>query len=145
MCGAPAEVARLAPAGQLAALERPARGRDAKAKLLYGSALQRLGRPVSAERQFAAAASLAPGDPEAQTAAAVGLFSKAKPELAFSRLGPLAPRFPRSQSVRFHLGELLIWIGQLDKARQELRLAYVAGKTTTLGKTAQAFLAKLPP
>jgi len=140
----PVAVARLSPAHQLAALERAAGGRNVKAKLLYGSALQRLGRPVSAERQFAAAASLAPNDPEAQTAAAVGLFSKAKPEVAFSRLGPLAPRFPRSQSVRFHLGELLLWIGQLDKARQELRLALSEGRTTPLGRTAAEFLAKLP-
>ncbi len=142
--GVPAEIARLSPARQLAALERAARVRDVRAKLLYGSALQRLGRPVSAERQFAAAASLAPSDPEAQTAAAVGLFSKAKPELAFSRLGPLAPRFPRSQSVRFHLGELLLWIGQLDRARQELRLALREGPSTPLGRTAAEFLAKLP-
>jgi tetratricopeptide (TPR) repeat protein len=142
--GVPAEIVRLSPAGQFAALERVARGRDVRAKLLYGSALQRLGRPVSAERQFKAAAGLAAGDPEAQTAAAVGLFSKAKPELAFSRLGPLAPRFPRSQSVRFHLGELLLWIGQLDKARQELRLARREGPSTPLGRTAAEFLAKLP-
>jgi len=142
--GIPAQVARLSPARQLAALERAASGRDVKAKLLYGSALQRLGRPVSAERQFATAASLAPGVAEAQTAAAVGLFSKAKPELAFSRLGPLASRFSRSQSVRFHLGELLLWIGQLDKARQELRLARREEPSTPLGRTAAEFLAKLP-
>jgi predicted Zn-dependent protease len=142
--GLPAEVVGLSPARQLAALERAARGKEAKAKLLYGSVLQRLGRPVSAERQFAAASRLAPGDAEAQTAAAVGLFSKAKPELAFSRLGPLAPRFPRSQTVRFHLGELLLWIGQLDKARQELRLARREGPSTPLGRTAGEFLAKLP-
>jgi len=142
--GLPAELVGLSPARQLAALDRAARGNDAKAKLLYGSVLQRLGRPVSAERQFAAASRLAPGDAEAQTAAAVGLFSKAKPELAFSRLGPLAPRFPRSQTVRFHLGELLLWIGQLDKARQELRLARREGPSTQLGRTAAEFLAKLP-
>jgi predicted Zn-dependent protease len=142
--GVPAQVARLSPASQLAALERAARDPDVKAKLLYGSALQRFGRPVSAERQFATAASLAPGDPEAQAAAAVGLFSKANPELAFSRLGPLAPRFPRSQSVRFHLGELLLWIGQLDKARHELRIARREGPSTPLGRTAAEFLAKLP-
>jgi tetratricopeptide (TPR) repeat protein len=141
--GIPAPVVRLSPAGQLGALQRAARGRDVKAKLLYGSALQRLGRPVSAERQFATAARLTAGDPEAQTAAAVGLFSKAKPEVAFSRLGPLASRFPRSQSVRFHLGELLLWIGQLDKARQELRLALSEGPSTPLGRTAAEFLAKL--
>jgi predicted Zn-dependent protease len=142
--GLPAQVVGLSPARQLVALGRAARGKDVKAKLFYGSVLQRLGRPVSAERQFAAASRLAPGDAEAQTAAAVGVFSKAKPELAFSRLGPLAPRFPRSQTVRFHLGELLLWIGQLDKARQELRLARREAPSTPLGRTAAEFLAKLP-
>jgi predicted Zn-dependent protease len=139
----PASIARLSPPSQLAALERGSREGGVQGKLLYGSALQRLGRPVSAEREFAAAVRLAPNDAEAQVAAAVGLFSKAKPALAFSRLGPLAPRFPRSQSVRFHLGELLLWIGQLQKAGQELRLAYGEGKTTLLGRTSRQFLAQL--
>jgi tetratricopeptide (TPR) repeat protein len=137
-----ASIARLSPPRQLAALKRGSRD-SARGKLLYGSALQRLGRPVSAEREFAAAARLAPNDAEAQVAAAVGLFSKAKPALAFSRLGPLAPRFPRSQSVRFHLGELLLWIGQLNKAGQELRLAYREGGTTLLGRTSREFLGQL--
>ena len=139
----PASIARLSPPRQLAALERGSREGGVRGKLLYGSALQRLGRPVSAEREFAAAARLAPNDAQAQVAAAVALFSKAKPALAFSRLGPLAPRFPRSQSVRFHLGELLLWIGQLQKAGQELRLAYGEGKTTLLGRTSRQFLAQL--
>jgi tetratricopeptide (TPR) repeat protein len=140
----PPSVARLSPPQQLAALERGSRSGGVGGKLLYGAALQRLGRPVSAEREFAAAARLAPNDAEAQVAAAVGLFSKAKPAVAFSRLGPLAPRFPRSQSVRFHLGELLLWIGQLKKAGEELRLASGEGKTTLLGKTSRQFLAQLP-
>ena len=139
----PASIARLSPPRQLAALERGSREGGVRGKLLYGSALQRLGRPVSAEREFAAAVRLAPNDAQAQVAAAVALFSKAKPALAFSRLGPLAPRFPRSQSVRFHLGELLLWIGQLQKAGQELRLAYGEGKTTLLGRTSRQFLAQL--
>ena len=139
----PASIARLAPPRQLAVLERGAREGRVRGKLLYGSALQRLGRPVSAEHEFAAAARLAPNDAEGQVAAAVGLFSKTKPALAFSRLGPLASRFPRSQSVRFHLGELLLWIGLLDKARGELRLAYAAGPTTILGRTAHQFLLQL--
>jgi tetratricopeptide (TPR) repeat protein len=140
----PASIARLSPPKQLAALEGGSRADGVRGKLLYGSALQRLGRSVSAEREFAAAARLAPNDAEAQVAAAVGLFSKAKPAAAFSRLGPLAPRFAHSQSVRFHLGELLLWIGQLKKAGQELRLAYGEGKTTVLGKTSRQFLAQLP-
>ena len=31
---------------------------------------------------------------------------------SFSRLGPLVKTFPRSQTVRFHLGLLLAWTGQ---------------------------------
>jgi tetratricopeptide (TPR) repeat protein len=136
----PPEIARLPAPRQLAALAQDARRPSVHAKLLYGSALQRLGRPVSAEEQFTAAVQLAPGDAEALVAAAVGRFSKANPSLAFSRLGPLAPRFPHSQSVRFHLGELLLWIGQVGKAKQELRLAVDEGRSTPLGKSAATFL-----
>jgi tetratricopeptide (TPR) repeat protein len=141
---APASIATLPASRQFAELARAARGGDVRAKLLYGAALQRLGRSVSAEREFAAAARLAPSDAEAQTAAAVGRFSKAKPALAFSRLGPLAVRFPRSQSVRFHLGELSLWVGLLQEARRQLSLAYAEGRQTTLGKSAKEFLARLP-
>jgi tetratricopeptide (TPR) repeat protein len=137
----PPEIARLSPPKQLAAL---ARARDVRARLLYGAALQRLGRSLSAEREFATAARLAPTDAEAQAAAAVGRFSKAKPAASFSRLGPLARRFPQSQSVRFHLGELLIWIGQLREARRQLDLAVRAGPSTPLGQTARQFLNQLP-
>lgn len=140
----PASIARRSPPGQFAALARASRGGSVHAKLLYGSALQRLGRSVSAEREFAEAARLAPSDAEAQAAAAVGLFLKAKPALAFSKLGPLAVRFPRSQSVRFHLGELSLWVGLLQEARRQLSLAYAEGPQTTLGKTAREFLSRLP-
>ena len=135
----PASVARRSPPRQLAALARGAGG-GVRGKLLYGSALQRLGRSVSAEREFAAAARVAPDNAEAQTAAAVGLFSKANPALAFSRLGPLAPRFPRSQTVRFHLGLLLIYFGDLPRARHELGLARAEGPRTRLGKRAETLL-----
>jgi tetratricopeptide (TPR) repeat protein len=141
--GIPASIARLSPPRQLAAFARAARADDVDAKLLYGSALQRLGRSVSAEREFAAAARLAPNDPEARVAAAVGRFSKARPQDAFSRLGPLAPRYPHAQTVRFHLGELLLWIGELKQARVELRLAYAEGRQTSLGRTANEFLKRL--
>ena len=116
---------------------------DWRAKVLYGVALQRLERPVSAERQFAAAAALAPGEPEARVAAAVGLFDKERPSLAFSRLGPLSQTFPRAQTVRFHLGLLLLWIGQVQTAKKELRLARAEGPKTLLGSQAEALLARL--
>src|SRR5262249_18040962 len=71
---APPELAKLSAPRQLAFLAARARSRGAHAKILYGAALLRLGHTVSAEREFAAAAALAPNDPDARTAAAVGLF-----------------------------------------------------------------------
>ena len=117
------EVTRLRPARQLAALERKARRPDVHAKLLYGVALQRLERPLSARKQFAAAARLTPQNPEALVADAVGRFDKARPQQAFSRLGPLTRRYPRAATVRFHLGLMLLWLSELDEARRQLRLA----------------------
>ena len=140
---APRRIEALQPTAQVAALERAAQGGGAHAKILYGVVLQKLGRPVSAEREFAAAARLSPSDAEAQAAAAVGLFDKANPSKAFSRLGPLVRVFPRAQTVRFHLGLLLIWIGDVSKARQELRQARAEGPETPLGHQAATLLSAL--
>jgi tetratricopeptide (TPR) repeat protein len=135
-------IARLDPARQLAALERAARRRDVHAKLLYGLALQRIERPASARREYAAAARLAPRDPEALVADAVGRFDKANPSLAFSRLGPLARRYPQSPSVRFHLGLLLLWIGRPEDAKRQLTLASRA-KRSVLAREARRLLTRL--
>jgi tetratricopeptide (TPR) repeat protein len=105
--------------------------------LAEGSALQAALRPRSAERVFAEAARLAPGDAEAQVAAAVGLYDKDHPERAFSRLGPLVRRFPHAQTVRFHLGLLLIYLRQFPQARRELALAVAEGARTRLGERAR--------
>jgi tetratricopeptide (TPR) repeat protein len=129
---------------QVAALRRDAaRGGGAHAKLLYGTALQQLSRPVSAEREFAAAARLAPDDPDARVAAAVGLFDKANPSRAFSRLGPLTQVFPHAQTVRFHLGLLLVWSAQVREARRQLRLAEAEDPKSLLGRQAASYLAAL--
>lgn len=141
--GPPAAVARLSAPQELAALARAARRPDARAKILYGVALQRLSHRVSAERQFAAAARLAPRDAEAQVAAAVGRFTKDRPEAAFSRLGPLVKTFPKAATVRFHLGLLLLWLGDVPKARSELRQAAAEAPGSPLGREAKSFLARL--
>jgi tetratricopeptide (TPR) repeat protein len=140
---APLRLRVLAPAAQVAALARDARGGGAHARILYGVALQKLGRQRSAERQFAAAARQAPSDPEARVAAAVGLFDKDDPARAFSRLGPLVRSFPHAQTVRFHLGMLLLWLAQVSQARQELRQARAEAPGSPLGHEAAVYLAAL--
>jgi tetratricopeptide (TPR) repeat protein len=136
----PRAIASLPAGRQVAAL---ARSETARGKLLYGVALQRLGRPRSAERAFAAAAALAPQDLEAQVAAAVGRFDKTHPDRAFSRLGPLARRYPRSTTVRFHLGLLLLWLGQVDEAKRQLRLAASSRPKDSLTAESKRLLARL--
>ena len=64
-----------------------------------------------------------PNDVEALVADAVGRYSKESPVAAFSRLGPLSRRFPEAATVRFHLGLLLLWQGDVGAARKQLRLA----------------------
>ncbi len=140
--GAPPAIRELPPAQRLAALARAAATPDAHAKLLYGSALWALERPLSAERQLEAAAKLAPHDPLARTAAAVGAFTKANPVKAFSRLGPLTAVFPHAAVVRFHLGLLLLWNGEHGKAVAQLRLA-AADARSTYAEDARRLLSRL--
>ncbi len=111
--------------------------------LLRGVVLQRAGRQHSAERLYARAARLHPGSDEAHVAEAVGRFDEDDLAASFSRLGPLVRRFPRSQSVRYHLGLLLAWTGQREQAIKEFRLARLRDPKSRLGREAQAFLAGL--
>ena len=135
---------RVLPADRrLAALRRAAAGGGTHAKLLYGVMLQQVGMPVSAEREFAAAAKLAPNDPDARVAAAVGRFDKANPAKAFGTLGPLTRVFPHAQTVRFHLGVLLLWSAQLKEARKQLTLARSEDRGSTLGRQAEQYLQAL--
>ncbi len=140
---APASIRRLPAPAQLRALERGARAGSRNATLLYGVALQRLGKPRSAERVFAGLARRRPRDAEAQVAAAVARFDKAAPAAAFSRLGPLSRRFPRAATVRFHLGLLLLWSGEVEEARRQLRLARVEQPGSAIAGEAKRYLDEL--
>ena len=142
---APAAIRRLTPPVQFATLERRARKGTVADRLFYGVALQRLGRQISAERIYAGAARAAPNDPEARVAAAVGLFDKAQPARAFSRLGPLIRTFPKAATVRFHLGLLLLWSGQVKEARRQLRLVRTVDPGSPLSEVAKRYLELLPP
>lgn len=127
-------------AEQLEALERD---RSVRGRLLYGIALQRLGRPVSARRAFAAAAELAPNDVDALVADAVGRYEKNDPSRAFSRLGPLSRRFAEAATVRFHLGVLLLWQQDVDGARDQLRQAQALEPGSQIAREAGRFLTEL--
>ena len=132
----------LAPAAQLDLLRRGA-AQSADGKILYGVALQRLGRQLSAVRQFDAAVKEEPDDVEAQVAAAVGRFDKARPAEAFSRLGPLTRRFPKSATVRFHLGLMLLWAGEVKEAKRQLLRATRVEPGSRLAREAQRYLDEL--
>jgi len=130
------------PTAQLELLRKGAEA-GVDGKLLYGVALQRLGRQRSARRVFDAAAREAPGNVEAQVAAAVGRFDKARPVDAFSRLGPLTRRFPGKATVRFHLGLLLLWSGEVKEAKRQLVRATRAEPGSPISREAQRYLDEL--
>ena len=133
----------LSPDEQLEALRRQAQDGPLDARLVYGITLQGLGRPVTAREIYSDAADAFPDEPEALVADAVGRFTKERPAEAFSRLGPLSKRFPESASVRFHLGLLLLWQGDVKPARRQLRLARSAEPGSLLARRASLYLDEL--
>jgi len=108
--------------------------------LVEGVLLQRQGHQHSAARVYARVARARPDDAEAQVAVAVARFDEDRLAASFSRLGPLTRRFPRSQSVRYHLGLLLAWTGQRREAVRQFTLARSLGARTRLGMEADTFL-----
>jgi tetratricopeptide (TPR) repeat protein len=139
----PQDVAGLSPLEQLAELERRAEAGNAEDWILYGAALQRAGRSVSARAAFDRAVSLAPQDLEAQTAAAVARFDKDDPAQAFSRLGPLSARYAAEPVVQFHLGLLLLWLSQVEEATRHLEAARDGGAGTVWAEEARRLLDRL--
>jgi tetratricopeptide (TPR) repeat protein len=140
---APPRLDELPPERQLEELRRRADEGGAQEWLLYGSALQRIGRPVSARNAFLRAAELAPDQTIVQVAAAVGRFDKDAPAETFSRLGPLVRAQASAGSVRYHLGLCLSWIGAVEEARQQLRLAVEADDEGFYGGEAERLLERL--
>ena len=128
---------------QLEELRDQARTGGVRANLLYGIALQRVGRMVSARAAFEHARELDGESLEAQVAEAVGRFDKDAPAAAFSRLGPLARDHPNSALVRFHLGLLLLWIRDVEDARKQLQRAAASNRLGFYEKEARTLLSRL--
>jgi tetratricopeptide (TPR) repeat protein len=141
--GRPTGIDRLGPQAQLDELERRAERGGVAEWLYYGSVLQRLGRPLSAQAAFARAAAIDPSSVAARTADALGRFTKNSPAQAFSRLGPLAKENPHAAVVRFHLGLALLWLRDVDEARRQLEAAARDGKRSIYGREAKRLLARI--
>ena len=139
----PRGLRELPPDEQIEALERRARSRGVGANLLYGAALQRAGRPISAAAAFGRALELDGDNLTAQIADAVGRFEKANPSAAFSRLGGLTESHPRSPMLRFHLGFLLLWIGRVEEAQIQLKRAVDANPRGLYAREARKLLSRL--
>jgi tetratricopeptide (TPR) repeat protein len=120
----PRRLVRMSLDERLTTLRRAAEGGgDARDWILYGSALETIGHRESARRAYDRAVEADPDSLEASVASVVARFDKDDPSAAFSRLGPLAAKHPKSALVRFHLGLMLLWLPDLDGARKQLERA----------------------
>ena len=137
------ELRGLSPLRQVEALEARAAEGGAKAWMQYGIALQRVGRPASAQVAFERALEEAPKSLAAQVAVAVAAFDKDNVAAAFSQLGPLTDAHPRSALLRFHLGLLLLWIRDVDDAERQLEHAVDAEPRGFYGREARRLLSRL--
>jgi tetratricopeptide (TPR) repeat protein len=122
---------------------RAERAAEAGDWILLASALEQVGRRISARAAYDRALALAPRSLEARVGAAVSRFDKDEPTEAFSRLGPLSRSEPRSALVRFHLGLLLLWLPDPDEARRQLRQARDLDPDGFYGRQAARVLASL--
>jgi tetratricopeptide (TPR) repeat protein len=136
----PRDLARLAVERRLERLETRAASGDARDWLLLGSALADAGRRLSAGRAFDRAVELDPASLEAHVGAALARFDKDDPSDAFSRLGPLAARNPDSAIVRFHLGLALLWLPDVEEARNQLTHARTVDPAGFYGRQAARVL-----
>ncbi len=139
----PAALAHLSPPRQLAYLRHLAATGGERGRLLYGVALQRLGRPVSALHEYEAAAALAPSDPEAKVAVAVGRFDKASPSRTSRASARSRSSTRRARACGSTSGSACCGSAASSQAKKELGLARDAGPKTVLGTEARRFLEQL--
>ena len=110
-----------------------------RAQLDYAYALQFTSRTrarVVAERALALDAS----NLDAQVAVIVLGFDKDVPAQAVGRLAQLMQSRPDAPSPRFHFGELLSWIGQEAKAKEQYQQASELDPSGLIGRYARGVL-----
>ena len=138
---APADIVKLPPAKQLAALRARAERGGVRELLLYGVGLQRVGRPVSARAAFARAARMRPARSRRRTSLRPSDAStRLVPQTPSVASGPLTRRFPNDPTVRFHLGVLLLWTARIEEAERQFRLAAATQPGSPLAQEAERYL-----
>jgi tetratricopeptide (TPR) repeat protein len=115
---------------------------DAVAQLQYGASLQAEGRRREAVAAYRQAVKADPSSVEAQVALAVGGFQKDDPAKAFGTVGPLARDHAGDPSPRFHLGLMLLWIGQPEQAKAQFEQVSKEAPGTRLARLATFFTPK---
>ena len=89
-------------------------------------------------------AELAPNSVDALVADAVGRYTKEHPERGVLAARPADASLPAARRrVRFHLGVLLLWQGDVREANRQLRLAQAAAPASRLAPEAQRYLTRL--
>ena len=143
LTGFPAAAAGLTIGERIELLRSRAQGGQARDWLFLGSTLEQAGRRISAQRAYDRALELDPSSLDAQVARTVARFDKDDPSAAFSALGPLASRNPDAAVVRFHLGLMLLWLPDLERAREQLAAARTAAPRSFYGRQADRILTEL--
>ena len=105
--------------------------------LALAAKLEGEGRREAALAAARRAVSRDPASVDAAVAVAVLGFDKDQPSLAFGALGNLARSFPSAASPVFHLGVLLLWIGQPARAKTEFQKAAALDPQGRIGQVAR--------
>jgi tetratricopeptide (TPR) repeat protein len=113
--------------------------RSQAAQLDYAYSLQ-VGSRTRARLVAERALALDADNVDAQVAVIVLGFDKDVPAQAVGRLAQLMQSRPAAPSPRFHFGELLSWIGQEAKAKQEYRQAAKLDPKGLIGRLARSVL-----
>ncbi len=103
----------------------------------YGAELVRAGRRREAAEVFARAVAIDPLSRTARVGRAIASFSKDDIGPTMSTVGPIVREQPRDPMARFHLGLVLLWLGQRDVADSEFRQVLESAPGSIYAKLAE--------
>jgi tetratricopeptide (TPR) repeat protein len=118
-----------------------ARPAPAGSPLAAAATLEGQGKRLAALAAAKRAVARDPASVDAAVAVAVLGFDKDQPSQAFGALGNLTRSFPTAASPIFHLGVLLLWIGQPARATTEFQKAEALDPNGRIGQVARRLAA----